>query len=409
MPGSSSTGVANVCSIEWPPDARRVSRRALPLCAQPRAGDAVRLVAEPVHGLRPPLHVLLRAGVRGARRPARRRPLRREHPGEDERRRGAPARAGPARPGSGRRSRSAPRPTRTSPPRAATGSRARASRCSARRRARSRSSRAGRSSSATSTCSPRRRAGRTSSVTFSIPTLDPEIWRTTEPGTAPPHQRLRALQELVKAGLDVGVGMAPILPGLSDRPELLAEVVRAARAAGATGVWANLLYLKPGTKEHFLAALERDWPELLPGVRAAVRAPRVSPGRGDEARARAGARARARRAASATGAGCGSSRRPIPEQLRARRLAGIGAVEVPVARDGRSPRTPSWRGSSDEARDDPLAALEVAVEDVDASGPRRASIASRAATNSARARVAERPLPEADVAGGHVDVAREAR
>ena len=57
--------------------------------------------------------------------------------------------------------------------------------------------------------------------------------------------------------------MAPILPGLSDRPELLAEVVRAARAAGATGVWANLLYLKPGTKEHFLAALERDWPELL--------------------------------------------------------------------------------------------------------------------------------------------------
>jgi DNA repair photolyase len=102
------------------------------------------------------------------------------------------------------------------------------------------------------------------SVTFSIPTLDPEIWRRTEPGTAPPHQRLRALQQLVDAGIKVGVGMAPILPGLSDKPELLADVVRAARAAGATGVWANLLYLKPGTKEHFLAALERDWPELLP-------------------------------------------------------------------------------------------------------------------------------------------------
>jgi DNA repair photolyase len=58
--------------------------------------------------------------------------------------------------------------------------------------------------------------------------------------------------------------MAPILPGLSDRPELLAEVVREARAAGATGIWANLLYLRPGTREHFLAALERDWPELLP-------------------------------------------------------------------------------------------------------------------------------------------------
>jgi DNA repair photolyase len=102
------------------------------------------------------------------------------------------------------------------------------------------------------------------SVTFSVPTLDSEIWRRTEPGTAPPRQRLRALSRLVDAGIDAGVGMAPILPGLSDRPELLADVVREARAAGATGIWANLLYLRPGTREHFLTALERDWPELLP-------------------------------------------------------------------------------------------------------------------------------------------------
>jgi DNA repair photolyase len=102
------------------------------------------------------------------------------------------------------------------------------------------------------------------SVTFSVPTLDDEIWRRTEPGTAPPRQRLRALSRLVEAGIAARVGMAPILPGLSDRPEPLAEVVREARAAGATGVWANLLYLRPGTREHFLAALERDWPELLP-------------------------------------------------------------------------------------------------------------------------------------------------
>jgi DNA repair photolyase len=102
------------------------------------------------------------------------------------------------------------------------------------------------------------------SVTFSVPTLDDEIWRHTEPGTSPPRQRLRALSRLVEAGIDARVGMAPILPGLSDRPELLAEVVREARAAGATGIWANLLYLRPGTREHFLTALERDWPELLP-------------------------------------------------------------------------------------------------------------------------------------------------
>ena len=101
------------------------------------------------------------------------------------------------------------------------------------------------------------------SVTFSIPTLDEEIWRRTEPSTAHPRQRLRALKRLVDAGIKVGVGMAPLLPGISDAPEKLAEVVKAAREAGATGVWANLLFLRPGTREHFLEQLARDWPEEL--------------------------------------------------------------------------------------------------------------------------------------------------
>jgi DNA repair photolyase len=102
------------------------------------------------------------------------------------------------------------------------------------------------------------------SVTFSVPTLDPHIWRLTEPGTAPPRQRLGALRMLIDAGIKASVGMAPILPGLSDRPELMADVIRAARDAGATGVWANVLYLRPGTREHFLDHLARDWPDLLP-------------------------------------------------------------------------------------------------------------------------------------------------
>jgi DNA repair photolyase len=102
------------------------------------------------------------------------------------------------------------------------------------------------------------------SVTFSVPTLDDEVWRRTEPGTAHPRQRLRALKALVDAGIHASVGMAPILPGLSDKPELLEQVVHEAREAGACGVWANLLYLRPGTREHFLTALAEDYPEQLP-------------------------------------------------------------------------------------------------------------------------------------------------
>src|SRR5919108_6307804 len=55
-------------------------------------------------------------------------------------------------------------------------------------------------------------------VTFSVPTVDPEVWRKTEPGTAPPRQRLRALSRLLQAGVRASVGMAPLLPGISDRP-----------------------------------------------------------------------------------------------------------------------------------------------------------------------------------------------
>jgi DNA repair photolyase len=110
------------------------------------------------------------------------------------------------------------------------------------------------------------RAARRASVgvTFSIPTVDEEVWKRTEPSTAHPRQRLRAIKELVAAGIDARVGMAPILPGISDSREQLAEVVRAAREAGATGIWANVLFLRPGTREHFLEALAEDWPEQLP-------------------------------------------------------------------------------------------------------------------------------------------------
>jgi len=110
------------------------------------------------------------------------------------------------------------------------------------------------------------------SVTFSVPTIDDDVWRTTEPGTAPPRQRLRALRTLVAAGVRASVGMAPLLPGLSDHPDSLERVVVAAREAGACGIWANLLHLQPGTREHFLDCLARDWPELLPDYERLYRA-----------------------------------------------------------------------------------------------------------------------------------------
>src|SRR5438309_1330755 len=94
----------------------------------------------------------------------------------------------------------------------------------------------------------------------------------TEPGPAHPKQRLRAIEKLVAAGIDVGVGMAPILPGLSDRPDHIEAVIKAARGAGATGLWAGMLHLKDGTREHFMSVLGKHWPELVPRYDAAYRA-----------------------------------------------------------------------------------------------------------------------------------------
>jgi DNA repair photolyase len=99
-------------------------------------------------------------------------------------------------------------------------------------------------------------------VCFSIPTIDETVWAKTEPGTPPPHQRLKVLKALVDAGIEAGVGMAPVLPGLSDSPPQLEATVAAAADAGACFLWANIVYLKPGTKEHFMEFLGRDYPQL---------------------------------------------------------------------------------------------------------------------------------------------------
>src|SRR3989475_2393382 len=71
-------------------------------------------------------------------------------------------------------------------------------------------------------------------VFFSVPCVDEEIVRKTDPGTAPPRQRLRALRMLRDAGIDAAVLCMPVLPGITDTEESLDAAARAASEAGAT-------------------------------------------------------------------------------------------------------------------------------------------------------------------------------
>lgn len=92
-------------------------------------------------------------------------------------------------------------------------------------------------------------------VNFSVPTVDESVWRATEPGTPHPRRRLDALRELAAAGIRTGVLVGPILPGLSDRPDQIDDVVHAIHDAGGRVLGAMALHLRPGTREHFLAWL----------------------------------------------------------------------------------------------------------------------------------------------------------
>jgi DNA repair photolyase len=99
---------------------------------------------------------------------------------------------------------------------------------------------------------------------FSIGTLDPEVWRATEPGTPHPRQRMEAVAKLNEAGVPCGVLVAPILPGLSDGYEQLDEVVGACVDAGARSISPVLLHLRPGVREHYLSWLSEARPDLVP-------------------------------------------------------------------------------------------------------------------------------------------------
>ena len=109
------------------------------------------------------------------------------------------------------------------------------------------------------------RAGCT--VCFSITTLDEALWRQLEPGTPHPRQRLRVMNTLVKAGVNAGVLLAPVIPGITDGDDALTEVVRTAADHGARFLGASTLYLKDGTKDHFFSFLEQEYPRLVDSYR----------------------------------------------------------------------------------------------------------------------------------------------
>jgi DNA repair photolyase len=132
-------------------------------------------------------------------------------------------------------------------------------------------------------------------VYVTVTTLDPALWRATEPGTPPPLKRLAVMERLVESGVPCGVFLAPILPGLTDSSRAIETVAEAARAHGASSFGASLLRLAPLVKEHYLGFVGESFPGLAPryeraytGTNAPLDYRRVIEARVDRARELAG-------------------------------------------------------------------------------------------------------------------------
>src|SRR5262245_38376874 len=101
-------------------------------------------------------------------------------------------------------------------------------------------------------------------VCVSVPTVDEYAWQLLEPGTAPPLKRLKAVRELVDAGVNAGVLMNPIVPGLSSSRAKIERTIKAIADHGARFVGCNVMFLEDGTRTHFMSFLERDVPSWVP-------------------------------------------------------------------------------------------------------------------------------------------------
>lgn len=102
------------------------------------------------------------------------------------------------------------------------------------------------------------------SVNLSVPTLDEEVWRATEPHTPSPAARLDAVGELRRRGIDSGVLVAPLMPGINDDPEQVQPIVERAREAGASFLGGVALHLRDEVRDVFFGWLRAKRPDLIP-------------------------------------------------------------------------------------------------------------------------------------------------
>jgi DNA repair photolyase len=99
---------------------------------------------------------------------------------------------------------------------------------------------------------------------LSIPTIDEKVWRQTEPHTPNPRARIEAVAELTRAGINCGVLVAPLIPGVNDDPAQVQEIVDACAEAGATHIGGICLHLRGAVKDIWFEWLEAYRPDLVP-------------------------------------------------------------------------------------------------------------------------------------------------
>ena len=98
---------------------------------------------------------------------------------------------------------------------------------------------------------------------LSVPTLDEKAWRATEPHTPHPRKRLEAVAELARAGIPTGVLIAPLMPGINDRPDQVERILDLAAEAGAGHVGGVALHLRGEVREIFFDWLRTHRTDLL--------------------------------------------------------------------------------------------------------------------------------------------------